>query len=422
MGVVMVLEDLFCRPSTLARFRLAPLGPVMDGFCEWLRRRDFSRHAIRRRLQEASHFNRFLRRRAIKDCQDVETSHAERFINEHLPQCRCGEPYGRRHVGASKSVRYLMGYLSERGLVVVPSPPSSPYQELLQEYLDYLKGNRYLAETTIKQHRRYLIPFLEELGAAPVELLRKLSPEQVLALFTKYAQDRGTSLRRCLQGALRLFLRFCFHQGYLQHDLAEAVPSIRSYKLSDVPRGISEEDARKTLQCIDRTTPVGRRDFAIIQLLHNYGLRGGHVRAVRLDDIHWRDNRIRFRAHKGGKEVIEPLIEEVGESLLEYLRHGRPLAPYPEVFLTTRQPFKPLRNPSTVSMMVSQRLQQAGVTKPKGGSHVFRHGFATRMLQQGQSIKTIADLLGHRNINTTFIYTKVDLVTLRQLPLHWPEV
>ncbi len=315
-----------------------------------------------------------------------------------------------------------MEYLSERGLVLVTSPPSAPYEKLLQEYLDYLKDNRYLADTTIKQHARYLTPFLEELGVASVECLCKLSPEQVLALFTKHAQDRGTSLRRCLQGVLRLFLRFCFQQGYLQRDLAEVVPPIRSYKLSDAPRGISEEDARKTLQCIDRTTPGGLRDFAIIQLLHSYGVRGGQVRALRLDDIHWRDNRIRFRAHKGGKEVIEPLTEEVGESLLAHLRHGRPRAPHPEVFLTALQPFKPLRNPSTVTVMVTQRLRRAGVSKPKGGSHVFRHGFATRMLQHGQSIKTIADMLGHRNINTTFIYTKVDLETLKQVSLDWPEV
>ena len=153
----MVLEDLFRRPSTLAQFRLAPLGPVMDGFCEWLRCRDFSRRAIRRRLRRVSHFNHFLRRRAIKDCQGVETSHAERFINEHLPRCRCGDPYRRRHVGTSKSIRYLMEYLSERGLVLVTSPPSAPYEKLLQEYLDYLKGNRLLFFTLNREDFSFVI-------------------------------------------------------------------------------------------------------------------------------------------------------------------------------------------------------------------------------------------------------------------------
>ncbi len=118
---------------------------------------------------------------------------------------------------------------------------------------------------------------------------------------------------------------------------------------------------------------------------------------------------------------MEPLNEEVGESLLDYLRDGRPQALYPEVFLTVHPPYRPLRAASRVSTIVAERMRQAGVSRPKG-SHAFRHGFATRMLQHGQSIKTIADLLGHRNINTTFIYTKVDIETLRQLPLDWPEV
>lgn len=160
-----------------------------------------------------------------------------------------------------------------------------------------------------------------------------MSPEQVLAFFTNHTQDRGLSVRRCIQGTLRVFLSFCLKQGYLKRDLAQALPKIRTYKLSGVPRGVSEEDAHKSLACIDRTTPIGQRDFAIIQLLHTYGVRGGQLRALRLDDIQWREDRIRFRAHKGGKEVIEPLTDEVGESLLEYLRHGRPQAPYPEVFL-----------------------------------------------------------------------------------------
>ncbi len=418
----MALEDIVLRPDERARFRLPPLGSQMDGFCDWLSRQDFSQGAMHRRACQASHFNDYLRRKGIKEGQDVETSLAERFIGEHLPRCRCRRHYGGRQLRTPGSLRSFQDYLSERGLFAPSSQPSTPRQQFLQQYLDYLKCERNLADTTINQHQQYLTPLLDELGAAPTKRLRKLSPEQVLAFFTNHGQDRGPSVRRCIQGTLRVFLSFCLKQGYLKRDLTQAVPKIRTYKLSGVPRGVSDEDAHKTLECIDRTTPIGQRDFAIIQLLHTYGVRGGQLRALRLDDIQWRQDQIRFRAHKGGKEVIEPLTDEVGESLLEYLRHGRPLAPYPEVFLTTSRPFRPLRSASTLSLIVAQRMAQAGVSKPKAGTHTFRHGFASRMLQQGQSIKTIADLMGHRNINTTFIYTKVDLKTLRQLPLDWPEV
>jgi integrase len=229
------------------------------------------------------------------------------------------------------------------------------------------------------------------------------------------------SLPRSLQSVLRSFLRFCRQEGHLDCDLTGALPPIRGYRLAGVPRGISEEDARKTLNCIDRASPVGQRDFAIILLLYTYGVRGAQVRALQLQDIAWRDGRIRFPATKGGKEVVVPLTDEVGDSLLAYLQHARPPTSYPEVFLTTYAPYHPLRSPSTVSVLVTQRLKQAQVNLPRGGSHVFRHGFAARMLHQGQSLKTIADLLGHRHLDTTFIYTKVDLDTLQQLPLEWPE-
>lgn len=297
-----------------------------------------------------------------------------------------------------------------------------PYQKLLEQYLDYLISERNLAETTLKAHREDITAFLEDLGDLPAERLRQLSSGHILAFFTARAQNKSPKMRRRLQGVLRSFLRFCLQKGHFECDLAAAVPSIRSYKLSSVPRGISESDALKTLESIDGTTPTGRRDFALIQVLHTYGVRGGQVRALRLPDIHWRENQIRFPPQKGSKELIEPLTQEVGESLLDYLRHGRPQVPYPEVFLTARPPFRPLRTPSAISQMVHSRLNQAGVSNPHKGSHIFRHAFAMRMLQRGQSLKTIADLLGHRIINTTFIYTKVDLQALRQVTLEWPEV
>lgn len=417
----MVLEDFYRRPATLARLRLPPLGPLMGGFCKWLGRQGFSRSALHHRLWQVSHFNEYLRRRGVKEARDVEAIHGERFIHNHLPRCHCPGRHGRRHDRAQSSVRSIIEYLSEQGLLACPSLSSPPYQELLQEFLDYLKCERNLALRTFKAYREYVTALFEALGAPVAERLSELSPEQVLDFFKNYTKGKGPDLRRRLRGILRSFFRFCLQKGYLETDLTETLPPIRTYKLSGVPRGISEEDASKTLVSIDRTTPCALRDFAILQLLHTYGVRGVQIGVLRLYDIHWRENQIRFSACKRGKEVLEPLTDEVGESLLEYLQNGRPQAPHAEVFLTDRAPFRPLSS-AAVSDLVARRIRQAGVSKPTGCSHAFRHAFATRMLQQGQSLKTIADLLGHRDLNTTFIYTKVDLPTLRQLPLEWPEV
>jgi integrase/recombinase XerD len=418
----MVLEDLFRRPSALARFRLPPLGPHMDGFCDWLRPQGFSRWTLRHRIGQTSHFNQCLRKWSVKTCHEVSAAHGERFLRRHLPHCRCrGGRRGARS-GAHGAVHSLIEYLSERALLAEPPPPDTAYHEVLQRYLDYLRDERHLSETTVKSHRRCLIPFLESLGTPLAAKLQQLSPEHLLAYFTQYSQTSAPSAPRCLQGVLRRFCRLCRLHGYLERDLEASIPPLRHYRLGAVPQGINAEEARKTLQCIDRTTATGRRDFALILLPHTYGVRGGQLRALRVHDIDWRGARIRFPAAKGGKDVLVPLTDAVAESLVEYLRHGRAPAPYPEVFLTAQPPFRPLRCPATVSLRVARRLREAGVVLPRAGSHSFRHGFATQLLEQGESLKTIADLLGHRNLNTTFIYTKVDFNALRQLPLEWPEV
>ncbi len=418
----MVLEELFRRPSALARFRRPPLGPELDGFCSWLQRQGFSRGCLRTRVWQASHFNQVLRAGGVTACAQVQRADAERFLSEHLPRCRCRDGVGYSPAGTPSAIRSLLDYLSQRGLVACPPSPCAPQPPVLEQYLDYLRCERNLSANTVKTHHAHLTPFLEQLDAPLMERLAELSPQPLLAFFTQSLEDRGLPFTRRLQGVLRSFLRFCHQQGYLERDLAEAIPAMRSYKLSRVPHAISNDQARTTLECIDRTTPVGRRDYAMLQLLHTYGVRGGQLRALQLQDIQWREHRIRFRAAKCGKEILVPLTEEVAQSVLEYLRHARPQAPYREVFLTVVAPFRPLHSPATVTMMVAKRLREAGLHPPKAGSHTFRHTFATRLLEQGQSLKTIADLLGHRHLNTTFIYTKVDLKMLHQLPLDWPEV
>ena len=112
-----------------------------------------------------------------------------------------------------------------------------------------------------------------------------------------------------MQAALRTFLRFCLHKGYVQRPLDCAVPTWRTYKLATVPRGLTDEQALKVLQSIDRNSNVGRRDYAVCQLLYTYGVRGGQVRALRLQDIDWAHNQILFRASKHGKDSLLPLTD-----------------------------------------------------------------------------------------------------------------
>jgi site-specific recombinase XerD len=281
---------------------------------------------------------------------------------------------------------------------------------------------QHTASGTLGLRARSLTQFLDWLGVdATPRGLARLDCEKVEQFVLAYARGKGRSARRSMQSALRTFFRFALHEGYLRQSLDQAVPTLRTYKLDRVPRGLSEQQAQEILRYVRRDTEAGRRDYAILQILHTYGVRGGQVRALRLEEIDWARDEILFRASKHGKDVRLPLTVEVGESLLDYLRNARPACSRPEVFLTCRAPYHPLPHSSTLSAIVERHIRAAGIELPSAGSHAFRHGFATRMLQRGYALKAIADVLGHRHLSTTFVYTKVDFPALKQVALEWPQ-
>jgi len=231
--------------------------------------------------------------------------------------------------------------------------------------------------------------------------LSKISPQKIEKFFLNHASDHGQAFRRSLQATLRTFFRYCFNQGYTRHALSVAVPTLRTYRLNKLPRDIKDEEAKKLLSYINRKTNAERRDYAIIQLLYTYGIRGGQVRALRLSDINWTENQIRFAALKHGKEILQPLTNQVGESLLDYLQNTRPKTTHPEVFLSMYSPYIPLKHSTTLSEIIARHMRAAKIKSPSFGAHVFRHGFASRMVNQGYSLKSIADMIGHSCIQTT---------------------
>ena len=412
----MVLEDLLCRPCVLARYRLPPLGPELDGFCSWLDEQGYSYSSLRGCVSRASRFNLFLRRRSIKSADQIEEEHAERFLSRHRRTERQSWLDETRRV-----LGLLTRFLTDRG-VLKPRPKAlAPYEKQLDRYAHYLQNDRGLAASTVRIYRFYLTSFVEALDQEDLRgAIADLTPQDVQAFFCERAQGKATTTRGHIRLGLRHFFAFCAREGYGGGHLAEAVPRVYSYRLADVPRQIPEPDARMLLDSIDRRTAVGRWDYAIILLLYTYGVRGGQVRVLSLNDIQWRQSRILFPACKGGRQVIEPLTDEVGEALLDYLRNGRPRATYPEVFLTNRAPIHPMQADHLYTRVCS-RLRGLGLGDGPRGPHGFRHAFASRLLGNGHSMKTIADMLGHRDINSTFIYTKVDFRTLAQVPLDWPE-
>ena len=297
------------------------------------------------------------------------------------------------------------------------------YGHIHHEYLFWLSDKRQLADNSIKLRSSYLEQFLKWYKTSSHDQgLSGLKPLDVESFFIKATSRWGNAYKRSLQTTLRSFFDFCYESGYISQNLRFSLPVIKAYRLSEVPRKIGDNEAIKLIDSIDCSTDNGKRTHAILQILHTYGVRGCQLRALKLNDINWHSEEIHFPAVKGGESCSFPLTTEVGNALLDYLQNVRETCRYQQVFLTLRAPYIPLTKSNTLSQIIRTAMIKADITSPNKGAHCFRHGFVSRMLKQGESFKHIADLVGHKHIQTTFIYTKIDFNSLASVPLELPEV
>lgn len=297
------------------------------------------------------------------------------------------------------------------------------HRPALQSFCDWLLDERGVRPRTAEARLMPAALFLAEItvrGALPFEqALAALDAKEVEAYFVELSQKYGMPTLRARRAAIRLFLKFAATRGWVGWELPDTVPSLVGWRLSGLPRGLSEEELSTLLTSPWSSGECPRRDRAIVELLVTYGVRRQQVSALRLDDIDWREHTIVFAAHKLGKAVHHQLSARVAQSLAEYLRHERPRSDCDYVFLRCHPPHKRL-GPGAVSDAVRARMERCGL--PPHCPHTLRHTFATRLLRAGQPLKAIADLLGHRSLQSVAIYAKVDFARLQEVAVEWPEV
>jgi integrase/recombinase XerD len=297
------------------------------------------------------------------------------------------------------------------------------HERLIREYNTWMRDLRGLSESTRSSRCAEARRFLGWLG-------ERASPEQLTSLSVAeidgYVECRASALhRQGLKSAtqhLRSFLRKLYGSGWTP-DLAPAVISPRVYRLESIPSALRSEEIDKVLRCTRRDRrPVGLRDYAMLLLLSTYGLRAIEVVTLRLQDVDWGHDRLKIRHSKTGAYSELPLLKAPGEAILEYLRRGRPKTNCPEVFLRAKAPYRAFRS-GTLYAALQERLKAAGVTpRGKKGAHAFRHARAVSLLQRDIPLKVIGDVLGHRSVQSTMTYLKLDAEALRGVALEIPGV
>ncbi len=397
-----MLETYFVKPQTVDRIRACWIGAEIERYARWLSEQGYSTRTVLRRVPMLVAFGKFARLRGALVLADLP-AHVDGFVAMRVA------PY-RRGLNAATEVRDAVEQMLA---VVLPGFERTgrprrelPFARAVPGFFDYLAAERGLRPESIVSYRHHLACFEAYLDRIGVARLRDLSPA-ILSAFT--AERAGAGLAKTTVrsgcGVLRVFLRYAHRQGLLAADLSKAVEWPTAYQLSGIPRSITWAEVERVLGAVERRTPCGKRDYAILLLLVTYGLRAREVAALTLDDIDWRRDRLAIPGRKAGHSTAFPLSAVVGEALVDYLRHGRPRSTTDRhVFFRAVAPQRPISRVA-VSACAKHYLLQAGIQVPRPGSHTLRHTCVQRLVDDGFGFKAIGDFIGHRSPASTAIYT-----------------
>lgn len=330
-------------------------------------------------------------------------------------------PY-QRHLRASARVLLefqMHGCFQRRRLSAEKVPLPAWAQTFLSEFERFCIEHLGTSFRTMRTRIRDISRFLYFIHSHGLSGAGEITAEHLGDFMTSRAYLRPKTLS-VTASHLRCFLNYLSTEGVVEASLVERVPKVHVRRDERIPDVWSREEVEALLAAVDRTSPMGKRDFAILLLAARLGMRVGDIRELRLKELRWDEARIERCQSKTGMPLILPLTREVGEAIIDYLRNGRPESPHREVFLRIHAPFAPLGRNNNLHSIITTYRRRAGIPlrgRSRKGMHSLRHTVATRLLEAETPLPVISAVMGHLSSDSTRIYAKVDIATLRQVAL-----
>jgi len=394
------------------------LSPYLHTFAAWLEARRYAPATIDRYEQVLRHFEAFLAEQGVSDVRAIRPVHIDAFA-------RSKERHYHQAFGRPPSPRYLrkfrrgaervLEFLQDRGLL--PRPPAEPpaLRPFAQEQDAHgaaLERQGRFGSSALKIRRDWVARFCRFLHERGVARLGELSPTLLYDFLMVAAENKAPSTLGQLNAALKDFLRFAFDLGWIDKDFSPYVLRAHTYREQHLPRTLTRHEIQQALARIDIHRPGGLKLKAILTLLASYGLRIGEVAALTLANVDWTHRHFLMPERKNGEALILPLTDEVATALANYLIHERPRhVDSPYLFLTTQRP-QPYRDGARLACVVNGQIKRLGL---QASTRTFRHAFAKQLVDQAVPLQTIQALLGHRSIESTRIYARIDVEALREV-------
>lgn len=352
---------------------------------------------------------------------------AEEFLSETLnyPQIYAdGKPMAKGTISKIRSIRILQDFhfLGVLPMKLMPSPTGCPelFKDVYEQYREYCSTKGRIEETGAVYARTAMqfTLLLEERGLKGYAEIGEPDVDTFVMLQEGYTKHTVKAKFR----TLKTFLRYLHDEGHVAKDFSPRIPHVRTYAKGRIPTTLSNEQTKQLISSFDRGNPLGKRDYAILLVALELGLRGSDISNLRFENIDWVQRCIRIVQDKTQNVLELPMSNRVSNAIIEYLRHGRPKSKASFVFVKHIAPYDQYGD---MSKVMRKALSAAGIRMEEGSSnglHILRHTLGTNLLKNGFSLHRIAEILGQRNIITTEIYAHTDIDGLRKCAIDPEEV
>jgi site-specific recombinase XerD len=399
------------RPFSISRHQEAPLLHEREAFLEHLRQQGTSLAAMRSVSWQLLNVIRLLKLNRLRDVSlDEIKNAAQRWAEEQKLSPRA-QSYDHT---SSYFIYVAKKWLCFAGRLKMPLIPRMPFADHVEDFAKWMTNEQGMSPLSVRSHCWKTSQFLKWFSQRHRLLasVRLKDVDEFLIFKGTHGWNRK-SVSVAAQ-ALRAFFRHAEQFGWCKPGIAGSIESPRLYVHEGLPEGPEWKDVQRLLESITKESPAAMRTKAILSLFAMYGLRSGEVSRLQVDDFDWRAETFTVNHSKRGGAQQYPLLYEVGEAILEYIRKARPRASCRNLFLTLRPPYRPIGT-SALWCITSKKLDALDIRSRRRGPHCLRHACATHLLERGTSLKEIGDLLGHRNSASTGIYAKVHLQQLRRV-------
>jgi site-specific recombinase XerD len=406
-----MLKQLFSE-SVLKRIHNGPLEPYLNPFTSVLSKQGYTKYSIKVKIRLVAKFSRWLDHQHL----GVNDLNSELF-NVFIKSQKTSNPVRR---GDLATLKLLLSHVSDKGVILSSAMKNddNSFHQIEDEFAQYLSHERGLSPDTLTTYMPLVRRFLSDRFKTGTIRIEELCPKDITTFILRYAQSVKRSTAKLMVTSLRSFFCYLHLRGKITTDLAGSVPAVSNWRLTGLPKSLEPQQIEGLLKSCDQNTKVGLRDYTILLLLTRLGLRGGEIVAMTLDDINWDAGELIIHG-KGSREDRLPIPWDIGEALADYLQNGRPACPIRRVFIRTRAPYIGFSSSVAICNIVQRALLRAKINTCHKGAHLLRHSLATNMLHKGASLAEIGEILRHQSPNTTEIYTKVDIESLKSIAQPW---